>query len=419
MEKHLKSHQHYIDLYDRHTIDECRSIERNIKEIDVPSPEGEKLSQKQKQSMRKMVDELHLYFVKGERYINKDKTIRKWMDEDENRDKFYESAQAPEDIRCLTCRNRLKPTFKDLWTEHDKPDRVLFMYDCVNECLPRRAFFSDGEEWRIKPNLCPNCSTALDHTSKKEDEKIITTYSCSKCSYSKVDELELSVDKVEEEIDVDFAKDRDRFCITKEEGEKYLDGKYRLEQGTRAIEEWKNEEEARQEKLKENPKGFLIPGRYSCAICHNGTPDGDVWYDEYGTKCLVCQKAVDEGEIPAYVAKDKDAWYTKYDLESSFGIKSPTLRKWIRNGHIKPRTVSYYGKGVHYELFLIEDNKDFLPPKKLVESRMGREIKDGKEEERMHPWYHFGDPYETLKGYKVLEHLKFVRLEEEDKKVTE
>ena len=25
--------------------------------------------------------------------------------------------------------------------------------DCVNKCMPRRAFFSDGEEWRSKPNL--------------------------------------------------------------------------------------------------------------------------------------------------------------------------------------------------------------------------------------------------------------------------
>ena len=57
---------------------------------------------------------------------------------------------------------------------------------------------------------------------------------------------------------------------------------------------------------------------------------------------------------------------------------------------------------------MIKDNKDFLPPKKLVDSKMIREVDDeGKEWHRSHPWYHFGDPYETIKGYKILDYLKF------------
>ena len=88
------------------------------------------------------------------------------------------------------------------------------------------------------------------------------------------------------------------------------------------------------------------------------------------------------------------------------------MQKWVRHGILKARTVSYYGKGVHTELFLIKDNKDFLPPKKLLESHMGRERKDGQDHESMHPWYHFGDPRETLKGYKIMDHLRVVPAEE-------
>ena len=112
-------------------------------------------------------------------------------------------------------------------------------------------------------------------------------------------------------------------------------------------------------KLEENPKGYHLDGSYSCSICRETTPPGDNWYDKYGIKCLVCQWAIDHKEIPASVAKDEDTWYRKFDFEHYFNVKGPTLGKWIRNGIVKPRTISKYGKGTHTEIFLIKDNKDF------------------------------------------------------------
>ncbi len=180
------------------------------------------------------------------------------------------------------------------------------------------------------------------------------------------------------------------------------------------MEKFREEEKVREEKLKANPKGFHIEGAgYTCPICGDHTPEGDNWYDEWGIKCLVCQKAIDEGEIPASLAKDKESWYTSWELDHYFNLKSPTLRKWVRNGLLKPRIVSNYGKGVHAELFLVEDNKDFLPPKKLVESKPAREIKDGKEYHTTAKWYQLvKDPYEYLKGYKIMEHMRMVPPEE-------
>src|SRR4029077_10899428 len=70
---------------------------------------------------------LWFYFETGERYINKEKTIQEWMEADRKKDEFYESAEAPENIRCLTCRNRVTPTFKEFWYENGKSDRILFM----------------------------------------------------------------------------------------------------------------------------------------------------------------------------------------------------------------------------------------------------------------------------------------------------
>lgn len=417
MDKYLKSQQNYVDLYDQHTVDMCRRTEQSFKNKDTDPPLAKGITEEEAKGVKRFAMKWYLHMEMGERYLNKEKTIQEWMETDRRKDELYESAQAPEDIRCLTCRNRLKPTFKELWSEIDKPDRVLFMYDCPNQCLPRRAFFSDGEEWRVKPILCPKCDTALDHKTDDNGEKLVTTRTCSKCGYSESDEM-VWTHKKDDGVDESFAKDRDRFCMTDEEGKKFQEEKWNLQQMAKFVDEWKEKDKVREEKLKANPQGFHLDGvGYRCAICHDSTKEGDNWYDEFGIKCLVCQKAIDEGEIPASLAKDEDVWYSKFDLDHYFNLKGPSLRKWIKEGVIKPRTVSHYGKGVHFELFLLEDNKEFLPPKKLVESRSVKTRRDGKDWFTTEKWYRFVDPYEHLKGYKILDHLKFTVAEEkEDKK---
>ena len=64
------------------------------------------------------------------------------------------------------------------------------------------------------------------------------------------------------------------------------------------------------------------------------------------------------------------------------------------------------------ELFLLEDNKDFLPPKNLVKSKPVRERKDGKDWFTTAEWYQFVDPFEHLKGYKIMDHMRVVPPEE-------
>ena len=227
------------------------------------------------------------------------------------------------------------------------------MYDCTNNCMPRRAFFSNGEEWRPKPELCPNCRSPVEKKIEDDDKRSVTTTTCVKCGYANTEEYEWT-HKKDEGIDQNFAADRDRFCLTEEEGQKYYEMKSGMERMGKLMEEIKEKDKARDEKLKANPKGFHLDGSYTCAICGQHTQSGDNWYDKYGVKCLVCQKAIDEGEIPAILAKDKNIWYSRYDLDSNFNLKGPTVGKWMRMGILKARTVSHYGKGVHTELFLVE-----------------------------------------------------------------
>jgi hypothetical protein len=419
---HLKPRQHYLDLYDRHTVEQCRRTEQLFDKDDNDSPKAKGISKKQEELIKKGAKEWCLRIETGERYLNKEKTIREWMDADNKKDDLLENAQAPEGIRCLTCRNLVKPTFKELWWHDDgKPERVLFMYDCPNNCLPRRAFFSDGEEWRIKPHLCPRCNVALDLKEEDDGKKLVTTRTCPTCAHTETEEYEWSTKK-EEEFDSNFAVDRDRFCLTDEQGREFSDMKYRLEQMGKLADEWKEWEKQLTERLKANPNGFILEGvSRNCAICGQGSKEDGSWYDKYGLKCMVCQKAIDEREIPASLAKDRDSWYSKWDLEHDFNIKSQTLKKWMKEGIIKSRTVSYYGNGVHTELFLIEDNKDFLPPKKLLKSHSVSEVKDDKTWTHMEPWYRFVDPFKHLKGYKIMNYMRVVppeamRAREEEEK---
>jgi len=173
------------------------------------------------------------------------------------------------------------------------------------------------------------------------------------------------------------------------------------------------EELKRKERLKKEPKGFHLEGvGYTCFICGNSISKEQTWYDKYGIKCMICQKSIDRKEIPPSLAKNKEGWYSKYDIESCFNVKGQTLRRWIKDGILKARTVTNDEKGVHVQLFLIKDNKDMLPPKKLVESRTVKETIEGKDWYHVEPWYRFVDPHEHLKNYKIMNYLRITHSDE-------
>ena len=417
MTNYLKPKQYYIDLYDKHTVENCRRFESRQDSLDVSKAKG--ISRKEAKAIVNHVNNLFLTFEKGERWANRDKTINDWMERDQQRDEFLESANPPEDIRCLTCRNRLEVDSKQLWHgDDDKSDRVLFIFECPNKCLPRRAFFNDGEEWRSKPHLCESCGSPTKCEVSDDKVKMVTTYTCSNCKHVEVDEYMWSTK--EDEYDEHFAADRDRFCLSEEEGRKFQDMKWNMERMAAFGKDWEEKEKARAKKLEENPKGFHLEGAgYTCFICGYSTPEGDNWYDKWGIKCLVCQWAIDHNEIPPSLAKHKDTWYKKYDFEHYFNVKGATLNKWVREGIVKVRTVSKYGERVHAQLFLIKDNKDFLPPKKLLESQRGKVVENGKEQVRMLPWYCFGDPRELLKDYKIMNYLRIIPPEEMEQREKE
>ena len=145
--------------------------------------------------------------------------------------------------------------------------------------------------------------------------------------------------------------------------------------------------------LKDHPKGFhLNKTGYSCCICGQSASMENSWYDKYGLKCIMCQNAINSKVIPTSVAKDKKLWYTKYELEIFFNLKGKLLNQCLKQGFLKDRIIQNKNvKSVHLQLFLINDNKKVLPPKKLLKSRIIKVMKDEEEYYTTEYWYEFVD----------------------------
>lgn len=123
------------------------------------------------------------------------------------------------------------------------------------------------------------------------------------------------------------------------------------------------EENIRQERLKKEPKGFHLEGTYTCCVCGVSISNEETWYDKYGTKCLICQRAVDKHVIPGSVCKNKDSWYSTWDLQNKYNIRFQTARKMMREGKLKARIIKDESGRPHCYVFLIKDNPNFLMKK--------------------------------------------------------
>ena len=152
------------------------------------------------------------------------------------------------------------------------------------------------------------------------------------------------------------------------------------------------------EKLKSLPKGFsFMDGKtYNCGICHSTIKDEQLWYDKWGSKCLPCQDAVNKKIIPGKICYNDKLWYSTWEFDSYFKMKAPTVRKLTRQNILKARVVPQTG----FAVFLIKENIDVLPPKKIIEY-ISLPVEGDDKAITVTPWYEIKDPKETLQKYKI------------------
>src|SRR5580704_5134345 len=118
---HLQDEQHYIDLYDKHTVERARNLEKHTqKSRDIPKPDNLKdVPEKVLQPWRKLVVDMSVNFMCAERMLNKPKVIQEWMNADQEKDVMLASAIAPSRVYCPNCKGVMQPIDKELfWHEH-------------------------------------------------------------------------------------------------------------------------------------------------------------------------------------------------------------------------------------------------------------------------------------------------------------
>lgn len=115
----------------------------------------------------------------------------------------------------------------------------------------------------------------------------------------------------------------------------------------------------RKKRMEKEPNGFHleVESSYSCCICYEHFPGNEMWYDQYGIKCINCQRALDTEVIPKYVCTDPNSWFADWKVQRKLGIHSATMRKMIRENKLKPRVIKRKDGSKHFELFIIKENE--------------------------------------------------------------
>lgn len=239
--KNLKDHTYYSELYDKVTIDRCKRLEKSdgLKSLE---DKDESVAKFKKEFFELCVAPTALYFMKGERHYDKDKTIQEWMERDMELDKKLENAHEPEGVRCIGCSSlKMKCISRDLMNYTNGKDEVLFMFQC-EKCGKRRAYWENGKEWEPKPYPCPECKSNLQSEHKRKGNIIETTYFCPNCEYKEVESLDLDR-KSEDNVDADFEANRKKYCLSTEDGRKYSVERGHLEGMKHLVDEMKEKEE--------------------------------------------------------------------------------------------------------------------------------------------------------------------------------
>ncbi len=120
------------------------------------------------------------------------------------------------------------------------------------------------------------------------------------------------------------------------------------------------EDSIRKQKLKQHPDGYPVDGNYSCTLCGDSINPSTGWYDKYGSKCLLCQSALDKGQIPTFVFVNRDSYYPTWKLTHDLNIKTPTLRKFVKEAKLFARTIFTEAGRIHTQIFLKKENPDLI-----------------------------------------------------------
>ncbi len=247
--KYLKDESYYIERYDRGTVEECRywvksGVSKDWGEMKDDDKEN-KTAKLKNQLKVTIVAPTMLYVIKGQRYADKNRTIAEWMNLDRQKDAKLDNAQEPKNIFCSNCSSIMTVMDKHFLMDWDKKeDEVVFMFECPM-CQKRKGIWEDGREWKLKVK-CEKCKgESIKESATKNGTIITTVYLCQSCGHKKEDVWDFDKKLEPEKPDPNFAKDRKEFCLSNEEGEKYVEGMARIKHFEEMMKEFGKKEEVK------------------------------------------------------------------------------------------------------------------------------------------------------------------------------
>ena len=218
--KYLKDAVYYSDLYDHQTVEECRHIENQFAASTVGMPV--------ERAWQTLLVKAALYFARGERYADKFDSIAVWREKDRQRDRHLTEARTPCGIRCVGCFSEMACEERDLH-DRDGNEQVLFYFSCP-KCDSRRAFYEDGTEYRRQKVFCIQCQAEARTEYQRVGAEINIVTACPKCGRVETESL---TTKMPPAPDEQYAADRERFCMSEEEGREYNSYRVRFEASKR------------------------------------------------------------------------------------------------------------------------------------------------------------------------------------------
>ena len=228
---YLRPRQYYEDDYDKDTISTCKKhIERFNKD-----------------PILKALSEMFLYFIKGERFIEREKYIQSRIDNDTQCDSLINNFEPPY-VFCFSCNDPMD--YVDHMLDFDISKLGIQYYMKCTRCKVHSKFDSKGRE-DVIPWQCPSCKAKLVTKVTRKKSLIITKENCNECGYKKSHTLDLddlgSRTPIEEFDEQKFLEDRLRFCLSKKEGEEYIEGKARLESVNRLMKSMNDKDKPKDE----------------------------------------------------------------------------------------------------------------------------------------------------------------------------
>jgi DNA-directed RNA polymerase subunit M/transcription elongation factor TFIIS len=175
------------------------------------------------------------FLIQAQRHKNRASTIAEWFESDRTKQDKQDNTPVPK-ANCPECGNAMTDDGSHHlvdWDD-DKPMRVLFTFNCP-KCKKRQGVYDDGEIYVSKSDSCPDCNEKLEVKTSKKAEVITTRYNCKSCGYSKKDIWDLKKSdeehkkwreeqtKKELEDKQLLEKYRAEFCLSDEEGQKYVE----------------------------------------------------------------------------------------------------------------------------------------------------------------------------------------------------